>query len=218
MMEDNDLLAELNGTAATPAEAAELAHAEKEAKADPLAVPAPRKKTAARIAKEKAEAAAAASGTAVKGYAVTVSGEYTVSSTEVPGKKMKKPYTITVNVPELEGALSTIKNKLLDKVLKLKYPGYITFLTHEIVDTKPLTADTPPAANVAYMSLSQLQNHVREQRLPIDLDKYGEDVKNLRTAVVDCVLNPGGFVEREKKRLASIAEDKALEALNNIPS
>jgi hypothetical protein len=209
MIEDNDLLAELNGTAATPQEGVELANAEKEAKHDPLAVPAPKKKSAAKRAAEQ--------GTAVKGYAITVEGDYAVASTEVPGKKMKKQYSITVNVPELEGALSTIKNKLLDKVLKMKYPGYLTYYTHEIVDTKPLTADTPPAANVAYMNLAQLQNHVRDQRLPIDVEKYGSDVKNLRAAVVDCVLNPGGFVEREKKRLVSIAEDKALEALNNIP-
>ena len=216
MIEDNDLLAELNGTAATPQEGVELAAAEKEAKADPLAVPAPKKKSAAKRAAEQAEAAAIAKGTAVKGYAITVEGDYAVASIEVPGKKMKKQYSITVNVPELEGALSTIKNKLLDKVLKMKYPGYLTYYTHEIVDTKPLTADTPPAANVAYMNLLQLQGHVRDQRLPIDVEKYGADVKNLRAAVVDCVLNPGGFVEREAKRLVSIAEDKALEKLNGI--
>ena len=218
-VEENDLLAELNGTAATPKEGEELAAAERETKADPLEVKSHtrvQKKSAAAKAKEAAISDAAAKGTTVRGYAITVEGDYAVASTEVPGKKMKKPYSITVNVPELEGALSVIKNKLLDKVLKMKYPGYLTFYTHEIVDTRPLTADTPPAANVAYMSIDQLRNHVKSERFPIRIEDYGDDVKNLRAAVVDCVLNPQGFAEREAKRLASIKEDKELDALNNI--
>ena len=216
---DNDLLAELNGEAATPEEAKELAAAAEEAKQDPLAVKAPKKKTAAQRVKDKALAEATAKGTAIRGYAVTLEGEYLVPAIESPGKKVKKPYRITVNVPELEGALSTIKNKLLDKVLKMKYPGYLTYVTHEIVEAKPLTADTPPAANVAYMTLEQLQAHVRAigaRECPIDLAAYGDDVKNLRAAVVDWTLNPKGFEAREERRLASIKEDRALEALNGV--
>lgn len=215
-MEDNDLLSELNGDlpmASTPQEAKELAAAAKEATTDPLAIK-PKKKTAAQKAHDAAKNAAAEKGTTLRGYAVTVEGEYLVASKEVQGKKNKEPYTITVNVPELEGALSVIKNKLLDKVLKMKYPGYITYMSHEIVGAKPLTTDTPPPANVAYMDLPALVAHVKSEGLPIDVRAYGEDVKELRRAVVDAVLNPKGFKEREAARLASIAEDKALEELN----
>lgn len=219
-MEDNenDLLAELNGdmpVAANPKEAAELAAAAKETTVDPLAVRA-KKKTAVGKAHDAAVSAAAAKGAALRGYAVTVEGEYLVASTEVQGKKNKCPYSVTVNVPALEGALSTIKNKLLDKVLKMKYPGYITFVTHEIVDAKPLTTDTPPPANVAYMGWDDLVNHVRAEKLPIKPADYGDNVKELRRAVVDCVLNPTGFAEREKARLASLREDAELEALNRL--
>jgi len=223
--EENDLLSELNGEmggvtveAATPEEARELAAAAKEAKVDPLDVAPPKRKSAAARATEKAKADAAAKGTSIKGYAVTLEGDYLVASTEVPGKKMKKPYTITANLPSLEGALSVIKNKLLDKMLKMKYPGYITFTTHEIVDAKPLTADTPPAANIAYMTMGQLCSHIESRDIPIyDIEAtYGDDVKALRAAVVDYTLNPKGFVEREAARQAERKEDAALEALNNI--
>lgn len=217
-MEENDLLAELNGdmpAAPNPKEAAELAAAAKEATVDPLAVKA-KKKTAVAKAHDAAVANAAAKGAALRGYAVTVEGEYLVASAEVQGKKNKCPYKVTVNVPTLEGALSTIKNKLLDKVLKMKYPGYITYITHEIVEAKPLTTDTPPPANVAYMGWDELVAHVRAEKLPITPAAYGDNVKELRRAVVDCVLNPSGFSEREASRLASIREDAELEALNKL--
>lgn len=217
--EENDLLAELNGdmpVAATPQEAKELAAAATEAKVDPLAVKA-KKKTAVTKAHEEAVATAASKGAALRGYAVTVEGEYLVASVEVQGKKNKVPYSITVNVPTLEGALSTIKNKLLDKMLKMKYPGYITFVTHEIVSAKPLTTDTPPPANVAYMGWSELVAHVRAEGIPVTPSDYGDNVKELRRAVVDAVLNPVGFKEREARRLLSIREDAELEALNKLP-
>jgi hypothetical protein len=216
-MEDNDLLAELNGVAATPEEAKELAAAEKELKTDPLEVKPKKAKSAAARATEKAKTEAAAKGAAVRGYAITVEGKYTVACTDVPGKKRDERYSLVVNVPELEGALSLIKNKLLDKMLRMKYPGYITYLTHEIVGSKPLTTDTPPAANVAYMNLDDLRSHATRERMPIAVDQYGDDVKALRAAVVDYILNPKGFEEREKVRLASVLEDKALSALNDVP-
>jgi hypothetical protein len=218
-MEENDLLAELNGVAANPQEAKELANAEAEAKIDPLAIVPKKRKSAVVLAKELANKEAPARGTSIKGYAVTVKGDYSVASHDSPGKKLKKPYVLTVNLPALEGALSTIKNKLLDKMLKMKYPGYLTYLTHEIVEARPLSADTPPAANVAYMTFADLVSLIASERMPILPSNYEEgDVVNLRAAVVDFRLNPKGFEAREEKRLAGIKEDKALEALNNIPS
>jgi hypothetical protein len=216
---DNDLLAELNGEAATPEEAKELANAKKEATVDPLAVLPKKKRSAAAAAEEKAAVEAAKKGASVRGYAVTVEGEYLVASKDVAGKKNKLPYSLTVNVRELEGALSTIKNKLLDKMLRMKYPGYLTYATHEIVDARPLTTDTPPAANVAYMTWDQLVALIREERMPISVSAYDDgDVKNLRAAVVDFRVNPTDFNLREERRLASLREDKELAALNDIPS
>lgn len=211
--ENDDLLAELNGEAATPQEAKELAAAAELAKKDPLKVVPLKKKSAAKRLEEEAVKKEGP----LKGYAVTVRGLYTEPALDTPGKKIKKDYEIVANVPVLEGALSTIKNKLLDKMLKMKYPRYVAFLTHEIVDVKPLGANTPPPDNVAYMNAEDLTAHIRMVRAPIDAKNYEGDIVGLRAAVVDFTLNPKGFKEREAKRLADRKETAELEALNKLP-
>ena len=223
MEEKDDLMAELNGSfnvegeAATPEEAKELAAAKAAAKVDPLKVLPAKKKSAAQRLAEKAKAEAGLKPDApLKGYAVTVRGLYTVPAADVPGKKVKKDYEIVANVASLEGALSTIKNKLLDKMLRMKYPGYVTYLTHEITDVRPLSTETPPADNVAYMNFEDLVAHIRMTRAPIDAKNYEGDVVGLRSAVVDFTLNPKGFREREQRRLADRKETAELEALNNL--
>ena len=219
MEEKDDLLAELNGEAATPKEAEELEAAEALKKIDPLKVlPAKKKSAAQRMAEKAKKDEGIKPEAAIKGYAVTVRGIYTVPAADAPGKKLKKDYEIVANVATLEGALSTIKNKLLDKMLRMKYPGYVTFLTHEITDVRALSADTPPADNVAYMNFDDLKAHIRRERAPIDPKNYEGDVVGLRAAVVDFTLNPKGFSEREEKRLADRKETAELEALNNLPS
>lgn len=213
--EDTDLMAELNGgmaPAATPQEAKELAAAQASVKVNPLVVAPPKKKTA--VGKAVAAAEASAGDNRLKGYAVTVEGLYSVVSTDVPGRKVQRSYTIVCNLPSLEGALSVIKNKLLDKMLRMKYPGYVTYHTHEIVDVKPLSANEPLSDNVAYMTLEQLVAYVKSYKVPISLPDYANDVKNIRAAVVDFILNPKDFAVREARRLASIKEDRALEELN----
>ena len=219
MEEKDDLLAELNGEAATPEEAKELAQAEADAKVDPLKVVKPPRKSAAKRLEEEAKKREGLKPEAqLKGYAVTVRGLYTVPATDSPGKKLKKEYEIVANVASLDGALSAIKNKLLDKMLRMKYPGYVTFLTHEITDVRALGADTPPADNVAYMNFEDLVSHIRRERAPIDPSDYTGDVVGLRSAVVDFTLNPKGFEAREEKRLADRKETRELDALNNLPS
>jgi len=219
MTEDNtkdaDLLAELNGAcpAATPQEEKELAAAAREAQTDPLVVSSTGKKETA-IQKADAAAKKAAGSERLRGYAVTVEGLFSTASADTPGRKVKKPYTLVVNLPSMDRALSVIKNKLLDKMLTLKYPGYVTYLTHTIVDVKPLSANEPPSDNVAYMTEKQLINHIKSHKVPVDPANYEGDVKNLRAAVVDFILNPREFKIREERRVASVKEDKALEELN----
>ena len=217
MTENNanaDLLAELNGSGATqlptnPKEAEELERASAAVAADPLKVlPAARASAVART-----QAAAQAKGP-VKGYAVTVEGDYLTPSAEVPSKKVKKPYKITVNLEVLDGALSVIKNKMLDKILKLKYPGYVTFSTHEITSVTPLSSDTPPVDNVAFMDEAKLKSFIEFRKVPVDVKAYKDDLKNLRAAVVDFILNPKDFEKREEKRLADLAETRKLAELN----
>lgn len=213
--EDKALLAELNGTAqvTTPeGDAAAIRDAAAELKRDPLAVVVDghivvplAKKTSAAMKKENP---------GVRGYAVTVEGEYYVASVDFPGKKMKAPYKIVVNLPSIEGALSVIKHKLLDKMLKMKYTGYISYRTHEITAVSALTPDTPVVNNVAYMDLPSLISFIASREIPIAVEDYGGDVKNLRDAVTDALLNPKDFKKREARRLADINETRELEKMN----
>ena len=211
--EDTDsLMAELNGVAATPQEAQELADAKDATAANPLIVPPAKPLTA--VQKAEAKARKIAGDNPLRGYAVTVEGDYAEASTDVPGKKVKRPYSIVVNLPHLEGALSTIKNKLLGKMLSMKYPGYITFLTHKIVNVKPLTPETPAPNNIAFMEEKQLKEFISSHDVPVSLGDYKDDLPNLRAAVVDFMLNPKDFKKREEKRLVSIKEDRELEEMN----
>jgi len=216
MIENDDLLAELNGgTPATPKEGEELAAAKSATAHNPLVVdplPPP-------SAVKKAEAAmkAAAGDNRLRGYKVTVEGFYSAPSVDTPGRKVKRPYAMEVNLPSLEGALSVIKNKMLDKVLKMKYPDYVTYLTHEITNVTPLTPDTPESNNVAFMSAAGLLNFIATRGVPLDLEKNydnGKDIRGIRASVVDYLLNPKEFKKREEKRLAAAKVDRELEAMN----
>jgi hypothetical protein len=216
--QNDDLLAELNGnvmeTAATPAEAEELAAAKKVTAHNPLIVEPLPSMTA--VAKAEAKMNAAAGDNRIRGYKVTVEGNYSAPSVDTPGRKVKRPYTIEVNLPSLEGALSIIKNKMLDKMLKVKFHDYITYLTHEITNVVPLTPDTPESNNVAYMSATGLLNFIATRGIPLDLRDYddGRDIRSLRAAVTDYLLNTKDFKAREAKRLAAVKADRELEAMN----
>jgi hypothetical protein len=206
------LLGEVNGGAQDVTDEktkTELAKAHAESTADPLQVAPP----AAGSATARFQAAATAKGP-VRGYRVTVEGLYLSPSKDVPTKSTKKPYKLVVNLTSIEGALSTIKNKMLDKLLKMSYPDYKTYSTHVITNVERLSEDTPPVDNVAYMDLPKLLQFIEFKKVPVDVKTYGEDVVNLRNAVVDFLLNPKGFEEREEKRLADLMETRELEKLN----
>lgn len=203
---DQSLMDDLMGTGAkplgpsTPEEAQELKQAAEDAKTNPLVLdPLPTKSVA------KAPA---------RGFSVTVEGLYLKPSTEIPGKRMKEKYSINVVLQTMDCALSVIKNKLLDRMLKVKYPGAISYLTHEITNVKPLSDDTPVPNNVAYMGLPKLRALVQDREMPVDLEFYGDDLKNLRAAVTDFILNPVGFKEREGKRMEEVKSDRELLKLN----
>lgn len=190
-----------------------------EKEASPLEIPAAPPKPRTRAEKAKAADAkyakgvvGAGAGAVGNGYAVTVRGEYYVFSADVKGKKVLRPYEVVVNVPRIEGALSTIKNKILDKVLKTKHPEYLGFRTHYIVDVKPL-GSAPAPTDVSYMSREQLETVIAGKKIPIDPGMYS-DVVELRSAVIDFLQNPNGFAEREERRKLDLAERAELERMN----
>lgn len=146
------------------------------------------------------------------GYRVVVKGEYRA---HIPGDKAKmaKPYEAAFNLPELKGALSVIKNKLLDNYLKKKYPDFASVRTQEIVDATPLDPRTPAPDSLLYMNFDALKTYARQARAPLNPSQY-HDVAHLRAALIDWKQTPKGFEKREAQRQAERKEDAALAAMN----
>ena len=151
----------------------------------------------------------------IKGYKVTVAGDYYAP---LPGgdgrKKVKKPYEISFNLASVEQALSIIVGRLLDKGLKAKYADYDTHRTCEVTKVETLSADTPEPTNLKFMAEDRLLRYIEDHRVPVDPKNYVNDVPALRRSVIDYVQNPKGFEEREKRRLEDLKMDADLAALN----
>ena len=160
---------------------------------------------------------------AAAGYEITVVGDYLAwegGSNIGAGKKVKRPYSIKVRLATLDAALSVIKQKLLDRMLRATYPDYADYLTHVIDHVEPLSDDMPPPDNVLHMSYVQLVEVVRAKKLPLQPAEYMDDVSALRAAVADCLLNPGRspdeLAKREDARRAERQQEAKLMALNPV--
>jgi hypothetical protein len=148
-----------------------------------------------------------------RGYEVVVEGEY---FSKIPGElsaKDKKPYRITVNLPSLDKALASLKKVLLPRLLPKLHPDYTGVRTINIVSARPLTPETPAAMHLQFMPKEALEKYIAEQRVPVVAKDYS-DVTHLREAVIDYVLNPKGFEEREIRRQKVRAEEAELLKLN----
>lgn len=146
------------------------------------------------------------------GYRVAVKGEYRA---HIPGDKAKtvKPYEAVFNLPELRGALSVIKNKLLDNFLKKKHSDFASVRTQEIVSATPLDPRTPAPDSLLYMDFDALKAYTLQAKAPIDPSQY-HDVAHLRAALIDWKQTPKGFEKREAQRQVERKEDAALAAMN----
>ncbi len=148
-----------------------------------------------------------------RGYAVTVAGQYYAPAETSMGRKVTKPYEITVNVPKLEGALSVIKNELLAPAIKRKHPDYLGYRTYNVIGARPLNAETPESSNLAFMTRAQLEAYASSNRVPVVPAHYPK-IEDLRAAVVDYTLNPEGFAKREGAKQAERAQRAELAELN----
>lgn len=147
-----------------------------------------------------------------KGYAVEVAGDYYAMSEERKGK-VKKPYSIVVNLASLDAAMSVIKKNLLERAIRAKYPDYVGVHTHHIVKATPLSPETPESSNLQFMPRERLERYIADHRVPVDPANY-KDVVVLRETVVDYTLNPVGFEAREAEKQKKRAEQAELAALN----
>lgn len=150
----------------------------------------------------------------MEGCIVTVEGDYFSLASDDGRKKNKKRYKIEARVASPEGALSLIKNKLLNRILSRKYPDFHTFRTHEItkitdLNRKPLMGYT----NVRLMDFNQIATYVKDNRLPLRLELY-TDLGTLRQMVFLAETNKKEFAIKQGQLEKEVKEDKLLAELN----
>lgn len=150
----------------------------------------------------------------INGCLVTVEGNYFALAGSVDRKKVKKPYKIKVKVASPEGALSVIKNKLLDKVLAKLYTDYHTYHTHEITELTDLQGNALMGyTNVRIMNFNQIANYIKVNNLPLKLELYTE-LDTLRTMVFLAETNKKEFVRKQALLEIEAKEDAILAELN----
>ncbi len=148
------------------------------------------------------------------GYLVTIEGDYFGVASEYDRKREKFPYRITVKVPQPEGALSLIKNKLLDKVLRRNYDDYHAWRTHQLVSITNLDGSKVQGlSDPRLMDFNDLADYVRRNKLPLKLELY-TDLGFMRTMVYLAETNQHEFLIKQANLAKECEEDKALAELN----
>ncbi len=150
----------------------------------------------------------------MNGYLVLVEGDYFGTATEYDRKREKYPYSVTVKVPRPEGALSLIKNKLLDKVLRRNYPNYHAWRTHQLVSITNLDGSKVHGlSDPRLMDFNDLAAYVRKHKLPLKLEFY-TDLGFLRKMVYLAETNQHEFHIKQGNLEREYREELELKRLN----
>lgn len=150
----------------------------------------------------------------MKGCIVTVEGDYFALASDDGRKKNKKRYKIEARVASPEGALSLIRNKLLDRILTKKYEDFHTFRTHEITKITDLNGEPLIGyTNVRLMDFNQIAKYVRANNLPLRLELY-TDLGTLRRMVFLAETNLKEFAIKQAQLVKEVTEDRVLAELN----
>ncbi len=150
----------------------------------------------------------------MNGYLIVVEGDYFGSASEYDRKREKFPYRITVKVPSPEGALSLIKNKLLDRVLRRKYDNYHTWRTHQLVSITNLDGSKVHGlSDPRLMDFNDLADYVHRNKLPLKLELY-TDLGYMRTMVYLAETNQHEFLIKQENLQREHEEDIELARLN----
>jgi len=149
-------------------------------------------------------------------YKVKVTGQYIARSPHSEKEKIKKNYEVEGVIPSLASALSVVKNKLLGPALAKKYPDYVAFLTHHIINITPLdetSRERMTKTEIAFMNRETLLRYIKENALPVDAAFY-PDVLKLREAVQDAKEDPEGYQKRFALKKDDLVLDMQMQALN----
>ena len=159
-----------------------------------------------------------------------VSGEYIKK--EAGGKTLAN-YELEFKVPDLgedktdTHYMSVIKRELLTPALKAKYPGVVTYRTHEMVDRTFVAASGTPAPQtqtpqaptkqVSSMNKTELTDYIQAHEYNIDLEIYST-VDKMRKAIKAYEENKDAFVQEQADLKAEIELKNTLSDLNPLPT
>ncbi len=150
----------------------------------------------------------------MQGFLVTVEGDYFGTPMRNDRKKEKFPYKVQVKVPKPSGALSLIKNKLLDKVLQRNYSNYHTYRTHQLTSITNLDGSKVHGlTDPRLMDFNDLAIYVAQHQLPLKLELY-TDLDYFRKMVYLAQTNQREFRAKQDLLEKEVDENKALAALN----
>ncbi len=150
----------------------------------------------------------------MEGYKVTVEGQYLVFASGDSKRKELRRYLIEVNVKKMEGALSVIKNKLLEPALRKKYSDYVSFRSHSITEIVPLSkANANITPTLDTMGSEAMKQYIEDKDLPIRVDLYS-DLPSLKKAIQDCEADEDSFLVTQDLLEDRVAEDNDLAELN----
>ena len=152
----------------------------------------------------------------MKGFKVKVVGEYYARSEVLGEKRVVKQYEFEANIPSLNAALSTVKNKLLTPVLSKKHADYIMYRTYHITEITPLDEASKAQmkkVEIAYMDRASLVDYIQENHLPVDSRLY-PDLFKLRVAVQEAKTDPDAYLKKLELRRADLEMELKISELN----
>ncbi len=150
----------------------------------------------------------------MNGYLVIVEGDYFGRPVAGERKKDKFPYRVEVRVPKADGALSLIKNKLLDKVLSRNYDNYHAYRTHQLVSITNLDGSKVYGlTDPQMMDFNELADYVIQHKLPLKLELY-TDLGYFRKMVGLAETNQKAFLLKQATLAVDSEEDRLLAELN----
>jgi len=152
----------------------------------------------------------------MKGFKVTVQGLYIARSGVMDKERIVKDYELEANIPTMKCALSIVKNKILDPILKVKYKDYVSYYTYHITQYVPLdeeSAKEVAKVEITYMNREALLAYITEHALPVEAHLY-PDLFKLREAVQFAKNDTKGYLKKLELRRPDLEMDQEIARLN----
>ncbi len=146
----------------------------------------------------------------LSGFDLTIEGDYFVTDGRHKGLKR---YSFDFKLPSMDSALSIIKNKVLDNMLKKIYPDYVSYRTYEITRVQPFGSAKLAGFDLWSSSRDEVENYIRKSELPVKV-KYYPTLMGLREGVQLAEADLDRFLLNQEKLEEDFAFTKQLRELN----